>query len=528
MSVTSANDTMYELYGSDARRSATERSKDKDRSQQDAQTDGGSVASQFSALLQNRMSTNFGSARMDQSLELPERASSDRQEAPVVERRAPSDRHDDRDDYEKADRPDDANRDQTVAAPTTDPTIESNLPTTAADTGEADTVIDTGDAPVQAQAAAAAQSGKTENKDGAANQTAAVNDAAKKAPKTEVAANTGDPEEISPELMEAAKEAAKKGSGKAQATVTDADAKLTSQPQTTLSAKAAVDAAAGARKAQNAEMVASADAESAAATEAEENANTIFNRVKAQNTPAGAKAAAEAAANAKADMPSADAPKANAQQMPTPANQNTQPGFGMNGVGAAGKQTSGLTGTTQSGMTVDGATGGAATLGENNSVQQRSMPTQTPTTAARNAAIPNQALTDQVAVNIQKGTAQGQDKITIQLRPAELGKVEVKMEVTHDGKMTAVVSAERPETLDMLRHDARHLLQSLNDAGLQADQNSLSFSLQGQDAGGNRGETGQNMASAETMGPDDDLIQSGFIFEETGGFKGDGRLDVRI
>ncbi|NMM46350.1 hypothetical protein HH303_17800 [Rhodospirillaceae bacterium KN72] len=528
MSVTSANDTMYELYGSDARRSATERSKDKDRSQQDAQTDGGTVASQFSALLQNRMSNNFGSARVDQSLELPERASSDRQEAPVVERRDTSERHDDRDDYEKADRPDDANRDQAATAPITDPTIESTLPTTTVETGEVDALADTGDAPVQAQAAAAAQSGKTETKDGAANQAATLNDATKKAPKTEVAANAGDAEEISPELTEAAKEAAKKGSGKAQVTVTDADAKLTSQPQTTLSAKAAVDAAAGARKAQNAEMVASADAESAAATEAEENANTIFNRVKAQNTPAGAKAA-DAAANAKTDMPTADAPKANAQQTPTPANQNTQPGFGLSGMGTAGKQTSGLTGTTQSGMTVDGATGGAATLGENNAVQQRSMPTQTPANAAaRNAAMPNQALTDQVAVNIQKGAAQGQDKITIQLRPAELGKVEVKMEVTHDGKMTAVVSAERPETLDMLRQDARHLLQSLNDAGLQADQNSLSFSLQGQDAGGNRSETGQNMASAETMGPDDDLIQSGFIFEETGGFKGDGRLDVRI
>ncbi len=133
-------------------------------------------------------------------------------------------------------------------------------------------------------------------------------------------------------------------------------------------------------------------------------------------------------------------------------------------------------------------------------------------------------------MNISRGLAQGNDRITIQLRPAELGRVEVKMEMTHDGKMTAVVSAERPETLDMLRQDARTLLQSLNNAGLQADQNSLSFTLQDQNTGdgSQQNHAKGNNGSGQTSDGLEDLINTGFIFEQTGGFDGDGRLDVKI
>ncbi|MCW0235624.1 MAG: flagellar hook-length control protein FliK [Ferrovibrio sp.] len=87
---------------------------------------------------------------------------------------------------------------------------------------------------------------------------------------------------------------------------------------------------------------------------------------------------------------------------------------------------------------------------------------------------------EQVALQIKKGAAEGVDKISIKLDPGNLGKVEVKLEVTHDGRLMAVISADKPETLHMLQQEAGKLEQSLRDAGLKTDQQSLSFSLRDQ------------------------------------------------
>ena len=89
-------------------------------------------------------------------------------------------------------------------------------------------------------------------------------------------------------------------------------------------------------------------------------------------------------------------------------------------------------------------------------------------------------MTNQIAVQIQKAVSEGVDHIRIQLKPAELGRVEVKLEVTEDGRAMAVVTADRSDTLDLLQRDARGLQQALEDAGLRTDSNSLSFNLRGE------------------------------------------------
>lgn len=91
------------------------------------------------------------------------------------------------------------------------------------------------------------------------------------------------------------------------------------------------------------------------------------------------------------------------------------------------------------------------------------------------------AATDQVSVNLKKAIENGDSKIRIQLRPHELGKVEVKLDIAGDGRVKALVLAERPETLDLLQRDSRVLERALQDAGLKTDHNSLSFDLQGRD-----------------------------------------------
>lgn len=152
------------------------------------------------------------------------------------------------------------------------------------------------------------------------------------------------------------------------------------------------------------------------------------------------------------------------------------------------------------------------------------------TAQGRPGALPSTAV-GQVAVKLANSAADGGGKLTIRLNPEELGKVDVKLEVSKDGTVHAKISAEKPETLDMLQRDARLLDKALQDAGLKTGQNSLEFDLRG----GNGQPTDrqeQQVASAGTSGPND----GGEAGEQTasdtstqassGGVRADGSYDL--
>jgi len=80
----------------------------------------------------------------------------------------------------------------------------------------------------------------------------------------------------------------------------------------------------------------------------------------------------------------------------------------------------------------------------------------------------------------------GNTSFELRLDPAELGRVEVRMEVTRDHRVTAVITADNPQALTELARHSRELEQQLQSAGLQLGENGLSFDLrqgsQGDDA----------------------------------------------
>ncbi len=86
---------------------------------------------------------------------------------------------------------------------------------------------------------------------------------------------------------------------------------------------------------------------------------------------------------------------------------------------------------------------------------------------------------DQVAASLKQVGKLGLSQIEIQLKPAALGAVDVKLELTHDGRVAAVISADRSDTLMQLQRGSGELQQALRDAGLQTDSGSLSFNLRG-------------------------------------------------
>jgi len=88
---------------------------------------------------------------------------------------------------------------------------------------------------------------------------------------------------------------------------------------------------------------------------------------------------------------------------------------------------------------------------------------------------------EQVALSLRQAAQNNTDRIEIQLKPASLGAIAVKLDVTHDGHISAVITADRSDTLNLLKQDSQGLQQALRDAGLKADNGSLSFNLRGGD-----------------------------------------------
>lgn len=128
---------------------------------------------------------------------------------------------------------------------------------------------------------------------------------------------------------------------------------------------------------------------------------------------------------------------------------------------------------------------------------------QTPASAAmapRAPAQPHPAV-QQVAVHLQKAAEDGGGRVSIMMRPAALGRVAVDLDVGHDGKVTAVVTADRPETLDLLRRDSSSLERALQDAGLKTDNGSLSFNLRGDSRGTPDREFGGRQRGGADTGP---------------------------
>jgi flagellar hook-length control protein FliK len=113
--------------------------------------------------------------------------------------------------------------------------------------------------------------------------------------------------------------------------------------------------------------------------------------------------------------------------------------------------------------------------------------TDAPTAAAQTAPTAAAIPLDAVAVQMARKFESGESRFEIRLDPIELGKLDISMTVAEDGRVQAVVRAERPETLDMLQRDARVLENQLRQSGLNVDSNSLSFSLGG---GGNNQRSG--------------------------------------
>jgi len=109
-------------------------------------------------------------------------------------------------------------------------------------------------------------------------------------------------------------------------------------------------------------------------------------------------------------------------------------------------------------------------------------------------ALPAQT-TQMIAVQIQRNAAAKIDSFTLQLEPADLGRLDIELKFHRDGSVQAHLAADRPETLALLQKDSAHLERILQQAGFDTKDGALSFDLRQQSEGHNAGGTGAKRAS---------------------------------
>jgi flagellar hook-length control protein FliK len=136
------------------------------------------------------------------------------------------------------------------------------------------------------------------------------------------------------------------------------------------------------------------------------------------------------------------------------------------------------------------------------------------------AATTTPATVQNIALQIQQNAQQGITTFTMQLEPAELGRLEVRLKFDRDGGIKAHLIADKPETLTALKNDSAQIHRILQQTGLDADENSLSFDLrqQGQQQGGDQSYSGSGQASslnAGALGPTD-VINANIAIQAAG------------
>ncbi len=167
---------------------------------------------------------------------------------------------------------------------------------------------------------------------------------------------------------------------------------------------------------------------------------------------------------------------------------------------------------------------------------QQPIHTQTANLTAIPVPAANTALADSVpvplnglAADIALRAAGGNSRFEIRLDPAELGRIDVRLDVDKHGNVTSHLTVERPATLDMLRRDAPQLQQALEDAGLKTGDSGLQFSLRDQSSSGQNNDDGTGRNSQRVVIAEEDTIPAQVAGRTYGRMLGSSSgVDIRI
>jgi flagellar hook-length control protein FliK len=146
-------------------------------------------------------------------------------------------------------------------------------------------------------------------------------------------------------------------------------------------------------------------------------------------------------------------------------------------------------------------------------------------TAATSAAVPLSGLAMEIAASANSGKT----RFEIRLDPAELGRIDVRIDIDRHGQMTSHLIVERPETLSMLRQDANQLQRALDNAGLSTGNSGLQFSLRDQSSQGQNDGNQSNPNAHRLVVSEEDSVPAAVAGRSYGRMLGSsGGVDIRV
>lgn len=122
-----------------------------------------------------------------------------------------------------------------------------------------------------------------------------------------------------------------------------------------------------------------------------------------------------------------------------------------------------------------------------------------PATLMASSKIGAEAIT-KFAARLASRVANGSSKFEMRIDPPQMGRIEVKLELTSDNRVQAVLTADRPEVLQDLQKGADSLRRALIQEGFDLDSNDLEFQLnQNADGSDPQGENQPDLATSRIL-----------------------------
>ena len=146
-------------------------------------------------------------------------------------------------------------------------------------------------------------------------------------------------------------------------------------------------------------------------------------------------------------------------------------------------------------------------------------------TAATNGPVPLNGLALEIAASVKSGKS----RFEIRLDPADLGRIDVRIDIDRNGQVTSHLTVEKPETLSMLRQDAPQLQRALDDAGLKTGSGGLQFSLRDQSSYGQNNGNDSSPNAQRLIISDEDAIPAAVAGRTYGRSLGPSSgVDIRV
>ncbi|MGN6148346.1 MAG: flagellar hook-length control protein FliK [Rhizomicrobium sp.] len=143
----------------------------------------------------------------------------------------------------------------------------------------------------------------------------------------------------------------------------------------------------------------------------------------------------------------------------------------------------------------------------------------------QNNPLPDQTAFADLGVAIAARSKDGEKQFDINLHPADLGKIDVRISVDSSGQAQAHLTAEHPQTLQLLKQDQATLAQNLRDAGLNLANSGLNFSLKGEQQSSTPTFNARSRALSIAAVQTPDIVSTSSSASIA---PGDSRLDIRV